>query len=75
MQSVLVTLGWDYDFIHRNDIRFAIMMGTALLFIFPLCLLRTLSGFRYISLIILFAVVYVCLALLYELPAYYDANY
>ena len=71
----MVTIGLDSEMIYRADIKILIMIVTALLFIFPLSLLKNLSGFRYISLFILFVMYYVCLALLFELPAYFSANY
>ena len=68
-------MGFSSDLIYRADIRFLIMIGATMVFIFPLCLFKTLSGFRYLSLFTLFSVIYVIVVLAIELPTYLNTYY
>ena len=51
------------------------MIGIAACFIFPLCMLRNVSSFRYMSMIILMTMAFICGTLFFELPDYFDAYY
>jgi len=44
-------------------------------FIFPLSLIRNLTGFRYISLIVMGSMFYTMVVMLVQLPAYFEHNY
>jgi amino acid permease len=48
---------------------------TAALILLPLSLIRDMSGFRHISVISIFALIYTGLVLIAELPEYIKANY
>ena len=48
---------------------------TALCFLFPLSMIRDMSGFRYISFASIFALIYTGIVLLSELPSYLNQNY
>ena len=74
-QSIFVSLGFDSEMIYAPEMKLFIMMAIGLVLIFPLCLLRNLSVFRYVSLAILFSMFYVCIVLLIELPDYFTHNY
>ena len=70
-----MAVGYEEEFIYRGGIRFLIMMGTTIGFIFPLCMFKTLSGFRYLSLFTIFSVIFVIISLGIELPAYINTYF
>lgn len=47
----------------------------ALLFVYPLCLIKDMSGFNKISIFSLIAIFYTMVMLLVQLPEYYQVNY
>lgn len=54
---------------------FIIGLPVAMLFIFPLSLVKKMSGFRYVSVFSLLALLYILLVLLIELPGYINHNF
>lgn len=60
----------DKDFIDSWKFRAAQGVPTALLILFPMSLIRDMSGFRYISFASIFALLYTGIVLICEMPAY-----
>jgi len=48
------------------------VVGTTVMFIFPLSLAKSMSALRYISLVSIGAIIYTLIVMLVELPRYYD---
>lgn len=57
------------------DVKFLIMFMFSMLIIFPLALHRKMSGFRYMSVLTIASLAYILIALLIELPYYFDYYY
>ena len=70
-----VIIGFSPELIYRSDVKFIIMLGTTLVFIFPLCMFKTLSGFRYLSMFTLASIAFVIVSLAIELPSYFREYY
>jgi amino acid permease len=59
--------GWEFRAIQGGAVAFAILL--------PLSMIRDMSGFRYISIASIVAILYTAIVLLAELPEYISANF
>ena len=75
VQFVLKSSGVDPDFYDNMKFRALQSIPTAALFLFPLCMIRDMSGFRYVSFASIIALFYTGVVLLVELPGYIHKNY
>lgn len=65
----------DPEFYDNIKFRAIQALPTAALFLFPLSLIRDMSGFRYVSFASIIALFYTGIVLLIELPSYISKNY
>jgi amino acid permease len=72
VQTLLINMGMEADVINRVDVKFLIMFMISMFVIFPLALTRKMSGFRYMSVITMASLAYILVALLIELPYYFE---
>ena len=65
----------DADFFNSWQYRAVQGVPTALFVLLPLSLIRDMSGFRHISVVSIFALLYTGIVIFSELPAYINKNY
>lgn len=71
-QNLLFDLGYKESFIYSQEMTIGLYYITGMLILFPLALIRHMSGLRYISMFTMFALAYILIALLIELPGYFN---
>lgn len=72
---ILINLGSNPNMIERLDIKSLIMFLVSFFVIFPMSLTKKMSGFRYMSVLTMASLTYILVALLIELPLYFEQNY
>lgn len=69
------TIGFNKARVYTNEMPYYIGFPVALFILFPFCLMKKMSSFRYASLLSLLAILYILIVLVVELPDYIGQNY
>lgn len=75
IQTLLENMGFNSQTIERIDVKGMIMFLVSFFVIFPMALTRRMSGFRYMSVLTMASLAYILVALLIELPLYFEHNF
>jgi len=68
-------LGADKNFTESTEFLAMINIPIAAFVLFPMSLIKDMSGLRYVSIASIVALIYMGIVLLIELPAYFHLNY